>query len=112
MMIELPWPPASLSGHNNGNRWAKASIVAKHREWAYKAAMGFKGAYPGDGDICVSVTFYAPNNSSDRLNYWNRCKPYFDGIAQGLGVNDKRFLPSGYNIGENVKGGNVVVVLS
>jgi hypothetical protein len=112
MIVELPWPPSSLSGHNNGTPWAKAGVIKKHREWACKATKAVGGTFPVTGDICVSMTFHAPNNSSDRINYWGRCKPYFDGIADALGVNDKRFMPVGYHIGENVKGGKVVVVLS
>ena len=38
-------------------------------------------------------------------------KPYFDGIADALKVNDSRFLPS-YLFGEPVAGGKVVVVLA
>jgi hypothetical protein len=109
--IELPWPPSNLSGHNNGNRWSKGAMVAKHRDWACKVSLAHKNAFPGDDDIPISVTFHAPNNSSDRINYWNRCKPYFDGIADGLCVNDKRFVPAGYHIGENIKGGKVVVTI-
>ena len=33
-MIELPFPPSSLSGHAKGNWRTSAPVVAKHREWA------------------------------------------------------------------------------
>lgn len=109
-MIELPWPPSSLSGHNTGSHWRKSPIVAKHGLWALQATKAARlTGIPLDGDIPVSVTFHAPDNRSDRMNYWNRCKPYFDGIAEALGVNDKRFIPAGYHIGENVEGGCVHV---
>jgi crossover junction endodeoxyribonuclease RusA len=39
------------------------------------------------------VRFVPANNRGDRINYPNRMKPYFDGIADALGVNDKRFVP-------------------
>jgi hypothetical protein len=110
-MIELPWPPATLSGHNNGNRWEKSPIVKKHREWARDAAQALGFAPPEKGDIPISVVFYPPDNRSDRINYWNRCKPYFDGLAEGMGVNDKRFVPAGYYIREVVKGGKVVIYI-
>ncbi len=110
-VIELPWPPASLSGHNTGSHWAKAPIVAKHRLWAFQATKAGHIPAPATGDIPVSVTFYPPDNRSDRMNFWNRMKPYFDGIAEAMGVNDKRFVPAGYYIGENVKGGKVIVKL-
>jgi crossover junction endodeoxyribonuclease RusA len=47
-----------------------------------------------DGDISTHVHFIPPDNRGDRWNYVNRCKGIFDGIADALGVNDRRFLPS------------------
>jgi len=96
MKIELPFPPASLSGHNNGNRWGKAGEIARHRRWAKCATMevfGIAGLPESDGDINLTVRFIPANNRGDRVNYPNRMKPYFDGIADGLKVNDKRFNP-------------------
>jgi hypothetical protein len=60
------------------------------------------------GDIRLHVHFNAPNNRSDRCNYYNRCKPFFDGIADALGINDSRFLPS-MSFGENIPGGRVTI---
>ena len=48
---------------------------------------------PETGDIRISVTFYPPDRRGDRLNYPIRMKAYWDGIADALGVNDRRFLP-------------------
>lgn len=93
-MIVLPFPPASLSGHNKGHYRTKAPIVAKHRDWACSAARGAKIAIPAKGDVPLHIRFVPPDRRGDRCNYWNRCKPYIDGIAQGLKCNDSRFLPS------------------
>lgn len=97
MMIELPFPPSSLSGHNNGSWHGKAGTVRKHREWATAATrevFGMNGIdAPGTGDIAVTVRFIPPDKRGDRFNYPNRMKPYIDGIADALKVNDKRFLP-------------------
>lgn len=92
-MIVLPFPSSALSGHNNGNPHAKAGIVRKHREWAARATLGAMPKLPDEGDITVTVRFVPANNRGDRINYPNRMKPYFDGIADALGVNDKRFVP-------------------
>ena len=92
-MIELPFPSSALSGHNNGNPHVKAKIVRQHREWACEAALEAKASVAAEGDITVTVRFVPPNNRGDRINYPNRMKPYFDGIADALGVNDKRFVP-------------------
>lgn len=92
--IKLPFPPATLSGHNKGHWHAKSGIVSKHREWARLATMEAKPSIPPEGDIRVSVTFYPPDRRGDRVNFPNRMKPYWDGIADALKVNDSRFLPA------------------
>lgn len=112
MTIELPWPSSSLAGHAKGHWRDKAGITAKHRTWARNATLAAGPCeFAGTSDIKVIVTFYPPDRRGDRVNYPNRMKPYFDGIADALNVNDSRFLPS-YHFAEPVKGGKVVVVLS
>jgi hypothetical protein len=110
-VIELPFPPATLSGHAKGHWRGKSSVTAKHRAWAKAATLAAKVCAPeGTGDIRVVVTFYPPNRRGDRVNFPNRCKPYFDGIADALKVNDSRFLPS-YHFAEPIKGAGKVVVV-
>lgn len=92
-MIVLPFPSSALSGHNNGNPHAKAGVIRKHREWACLATKAAAPKVPEAGDITITVRFVPANNRGDRINYPNRMKPYFDGIADALGVNDKRFVP-------------------
>ena len=110
-MIELPFPPSTLSGHAKGHWRSKAAVTAKHRAWAKAAtlAAGLRES-PLTGDIRIIVTFYPPSRRGDRVNFPNRMKPYFDGIADALRVNDSSFLPS-FLFGEPVKDGKVVVVL-
>lgn len=107
-MIVLPFPPSSLSGHAKGHWWSTSPVVAKHRAWAATATMAAKIAVPASGDVLLHVRFVPPDRRGDRLNYWNRCKPYFDGIAQALGINDARFLPS-MDFAEPEKPGRVEV---
>jgi hypothetical protein len=109
-MIELPFPPSSLSGHNTGHWRAKSAIVAKHRSWARAATLAAGARAGSDGDIRLLVTFYPPNRRGDRVNFPNRMKPYFDGIADALRVNDSRFLPA-YQFAQPVKNGKVVIVI-
>jgi hypothetical protein len=109
-LIELPFPPASLSGHNKGHWHAKSGIVAKHREWARNATLAAKPVVPSTGDIRISFTFYPPDNRGDRINFPIRIKPMVDGIADALKVNDKRFLPS-YHFAEPCRVGKVVVAI-
>lgn len=92
-MIVLPFPPSTLSGHAKGNWHGKSSVT---KQWREKAAEEVKKVrFPpfADGDIHVSVTFYPPDRRGDRVNFPNRMKPVFDGIADALGVNDSRFIP-------------------
>lgn len=109
--IVLPFPPATLSGHNNGHWRSKSTVVAKFRSWAKSATLAAQPVVPIDGDIRAVVTFYPPNNRGDRVNYPNRMKPLWDGIADALKVNDRRFLPT-FHYAEPVKDARVVVVLS
>ena len=106
--IDLPFPNSKLSGHNTGHWRAKADIVAKHRKWARLAVLN-KITMPETGDIYTKVIFYPPDNRGDRLNYPNRMKPYFDGMAEGLGVNDKRFDVPQYEVMPIEKPGRVVI---
>ena len=96
MRVELPFPPAILSGHANGNgRWKKISETKRFRQLARQAVIEYGGMeLPETGDVSLRLTFIPPDRRGDRLNYVNRCKSIVDGVADGLGINDRRFLPS------------------
>lgn len=111
MIIELPFPPSSLSGHAKGGWRSKSSPTAKFRNIARIMALASgKITLPDYGDIGIHFRFEPPDNRSDRLNFANRVKPVADGIADALGINDKRFLPS-YEYLPPVKGGRLTVVV-
>lgn len=110
-MIELPFPSSKLSGHQGGRWRDKARVIATHRSWAFHATKAARLSVPEEGDIAIAFRFIPPNRRGDRTNYPNRLKPYIDGIAEALGVNDRRFLPS-YEFAEPEKGGKVLVELS
>lgn len=95
-MIELPFPPASLSGHVKGNWRGKSAVTKKWRADAHTVTKAARLAPPVEGDIHVHVTFVPPNHRGDRVNFPIRMKPIFDGIADALGVNDSRFVPHFY----------------
>jgi hypothetical protein len=92
--IVLPFPPASLSGHAKGHWRAKSGPTAEYRESALKATLDARPVVPAEGDILLHLRFVPPDNRGDRVNFWNRAKCQIDGIAEALGINDKRFLPS------------------
>lgn len=110
--VTLPFPPAILSGHANGNgRWKKIAETKRFRTLAYDATQQ-AGALTvsASGDIRLHLHFVPPDRRGDRLNYVNRCKGLVDGIADGLGVNDRRFLPS-ISYGDPQKPGCVIVTI-
>lgn len=109
VQIELPWPDSILAGHNKNTWWKRLSAVKSHRAIARAEALKSMLS-PRDGDIAIHVDFCPPNRRGDRVNYPIMVKPYFDGLAEGWGINDKRFLPS-YGFCETVEGGKVVVTL-
>lgn len=98
MKLTLPFPPASLSGHNEGAWFNKSGPVAKYRAdaafLAKVAAREHGYVPPAAGDISIRFTFIPPDRRSDRVNMPGRLKPQIDGIADALRVNDARFLPS------------------
>lgn len=104
MMIELPFPPASLSGHAKGNgQWRKIKQTKELRALAKAEAgkvqwpdFGDHKPYTAEGDITVHITFVPPTKQGDRLNFLTRAKPLLDGVADALGVNDARFVPKPY----------------
>lgn len=112
ILLELPFPSAKLSGHHNEHWRALKPIKAAHREWALRATLAVRNqlsiSLTDNSDIRVSATFYPPDRRGDRTNYPNRLKPYWDGIADALCVNDRRFLPS-YHFAEPVKNARVVI---
>lgn len=109
--LYLPWPPASLSGHAKGHWRGKAKVTKQHRVDAYWAAVeaGWHKLDLADGDIRLRVTFTPPDNRGDRVNYPNRIKPYIDGIADAMNVNDKRFCIPEYAVAAVDKSASGVV---
>ena len=91
-MITLSWPPKELSPNTHCHWAVKAKAVKSYRNaagWATKVS-GEK--VKGDGAILLHVYFYPPSKRHfDEDNLIAMMKSGFDGIADGLGVNDKRF---------------------
>lgn len=107
--IILPWPPASLSGHNDGHWSGKSGTVKRHRAKAQDVTTKAAVAVPEEGDLHLHIRFVPPDRRSDRVNFPNRMKPYIDGIADALGINDKRFDVPTYFCAEPERPGRVEV---
>lgn len=108
--LVLPWPSKDLSP-NGRVHWARKAKAAK--EARYLAGVLTMGArwqersLP-DGKLHLWVDFYPPTKRlPDDDNMLARVKPYRDGIADALGIDDKRFISHPYVRDEVRKGGEV-----
>ena len=100
-----------FNGNQRRDWYLVAPVVKKHREWARVATLAANvSGVPEKGDIRVVATFYPPHRRGDRVSYPSLLKPYWDGIADALKVNDSRFLPA-YHFAEPVKDARVVVTI-
>lgn len=100
-MIVLPWPDKRLSP-NARLHW-RARVGPKQKEkiaasWATAAMNGFHALRSelssNDDPIAVRITFYPPDHRHrDDDNMIASFKAARDGIADALGVDDRRFRP-------------------
>lgn len=109
MRLTLPFPPSSLSGHAKGHWRKKAALTRNWRNSACLATiLAMPVKVPSRGDIRLHIRFVPPDRRGDRTNFPNRVKPIIDGIADALGINDSRFVPS-YEFSEPEKPGRVEI---
>ena len=95
MQVTLPWPPKELNP-NQRTHWAKKAKAAKAYRHACCVLALEAGAYVNtidwEGDIHVWIDFYAPDKRHrDDDNLIAAFKSGRDGLADALGVNDRRF---------------------
>jgi len=111
----LFWPDKDLSPNARVHWSRKAKAAKKARAYSYLSAMQADwgpGTAP-EGRIHLWVTFHPPTKRlPDDDNMLARFKPYRDGIADALGIDDKRFVSHPLVSTEVRKGGQVVVRLS
>jgi crossover junction endodeoxyribonuclease RusA len=115
MIIRLPFPAPSLfPNRKNGKHWTVTKeIKAIAREGAVEATKRASGAFAEYGkDIPLSIVFVAPDaRLRDLDNCLAAAKPQIDGIADALGVNDKRFRPILLNYVKGDKPGAMLVAV-
>lgn len=93
MEVSYPWPHKNLSP-NAREHW---STVAKHKTeyrmtcYLLTLAAGLR-SIPWDGEIHLWVDIFPPDRRArDQDNIISSCKALFDGMADALNVNDRRF---------------------
>jgi Holliday junction resolvase RusA-like endonuclease len=112
MKLELPWPSKDLSpnGRVHWARKAKAAKAGRITGAAIAAAAGWKSLKLPAGRLHLWIDFYPPTRMRpDDDNMLARCKPYRDGIADALGIDDRRFVSHPFVRDEVRKGGLVVI---
>lgn len=111
--VTLPWPPKELSPNfrTRSTRWI-ARVRKEYRAACAEAAWRH-GVQPGRSLRLDRVIFHPPSaRSRDDDNTKARFKAGRDGLADAMGIDDKEFNGIPHEIGEAVKGGAVVVLLS
>jgi crossover junction endodeoxyribonuclease RusA len=107
IFVVLPWPPKDLSP-NARVHWSKKSAAAKaYRHecgWTVKAAQlalaldagkHVDPKFSASGPITLDIEFFEPDKRArDIDNMLASIKSGIDGIADALGVNDRRFVYS------------------
>lgn len=98
--IVHPWPDKGLSPNVTLHYMHKHRLTKAAREaagWATITQLPQEVRHAiaaGDGKIPIKVYFYPPNNiRRDADNMVASAKALFDGVADGLMVNDHRFDP-------------------
>lgn len=114
-MITLPWPDKRLSPNARLHWRPRAEAKAIARDWAFKLTLADMhhaermAVRLSEGHIPVRITFYPPDKRHrDDDNMVGSFKPFRDGIADALGVNDRRFRPE-YVFADPAPGGLVEV---
>ena len=110
--LVLPWPSKDLSP-NARVFWAVKSKAVKAARFAAGMVAkqgGWSAGTLPEGRLHLWITFHPPSKRSyDDDNLLSRFKAARDGLADALGVDDKRFVSHPFVSDKTVKGGSVVV---
>ena len=93
MQVVLPWPSKVLSPNARVHWAVKSKATKSYRHACHMLAVqAGLTSIPWDGDVHLWVDFYPPDRRArDQDNMLSSCKGLFDGLADALKVNDKRF---------------------
>lgn len=114
MVIEIicPWPDRRLSP-NARVHWSQKSIATRaYRQLGFYATKEARAKVDWDGVVHAFITFYPPDKRQrDDDNLIASFKSCRDGIADALGIDDKRIRIHPFVHTEIRAGGQVVVRL-
>lgn len=109
--VDLPWPSRTM--HPNARpHWARKAKATKAARLAASLMAKEIGRIDAEA-VKVTCIFSPPpiKRNRDLDNLIAACKPYFDGIADAIGIDDSRFQHQAPVWGLPRKGGNVRIVL-
>lgn len=113
VLVELPWPDKLLSPNARPHWAAKAKAAKKAKKIGFYLARESKIRIDFDGPVHLWITFYPPDKRRrDDDNVIASFKNYRDGIAEGLGIDDHRFVCHPMLHTTTSPGGKVVVAIS
>lgn len=111
--LVLPWPSKDLSPNARVHWRARSKATKAARQAAVLLAFeaGLRDAWLPSGQLHLWIDIYqAPGKKlPDDDNMLGRCKAYRDGIAQVLGIDDRRFKSHPDVKAERRPGGQVVM---
>ena len=108
--IILPWPSRDLHPNSRVHWTVKARAVreARHEAWAIAKAARWTIAEWPDGRLHVWIDGYPTDRRRrDADGLLSSLKAALDGIAEAMGVDDRRFVPHPWVHDEVRKGGEV-----
>ena len=91
--VTLPWMPKALNPNQRGHWSVKSKAAKAYRRACHLLTLeaGLRGV-DWEGDIHVWIDYFPPDRRHrDQDNMIASCKALFDGLADALRVNDKRF---------------------
>lgn len=114
--IVMPWPNAALSpnGRRHFQYVAKLKKAARLQAFSLAREAGaHRLPFPKDERLMVWIVGYAPDRRRrDADNLLASMKGALDGLADALGIDDRRFVPSIYIADEVRKPACVRVVIT
>lgn len=113
--ITVGWPDKALWSNGGHGHWGtrhKATKAAKSEaEWSTRIAKPRDWTHDGNPIPVHIVASPKTANAVDKQNLISGLKAHFDGIAAGLGVDDKHFEAPTVEWAEPVKGGTVTITI-
>ena len=108
--VVLPWPSRDLHPNSRGHwsKRAKAAKAARHQGKLYVLECGRNRVQWPEGRLHVWIDGYPKDRRRrDHDGFLSSLKPWLDGIADGMGIDDSRFVPHPWIKDEVRTGGEV-----